>query len=331
MTLINFRYLLLAALLSLLISPLAARAVVWIGLVDRPNAEPHKKHLTLVPLAGGIVISVVLMIIGSLSGLLENKDVRGILVAGLVILLFGAVDDFHPLSPAWKLVGQIAGAVLLVLLGVQVQIFRYDILNYGITLFWLVGVTNAFNFVDSMDGLAAGLAGVAAGLFMLVAYDSGQLHLSSLSAILVGICASVYYFSASPARYFLGDSGAQYLGFLLAGLAIAYNPLGFIPAQSWFIPIMLLGVPLYDGILVISSRFRRRKPIYHSGLDHTYHRLVSMGMHPNRAVLTMHFGAILLGCLAFIMLAMPPLWANLIFVILIAAGIVGLVYLEKWI
>jgi len=300
------------------------------GLLDRPNAEPHKKHLRVVPLAGGFVIGGVLLAFAGLAGLFAQKDVRAMLAGGAIALLFGILDDYRSLSPAWKLLGQIIAAVVMVISGVQIRLFQLDMLNIGLTLVWVVGVTNAFNFVDSMDGLASGLAGVAAGFFMLVAFESGQAQLSSFSAILVGICAGVYYATALPARYFLGDSGAQFLGFILGGLAIAYNPAGFLPTQSWYIPILLVGVPIFDSALIILSRLRRHKPIYRSGLDHTYHRLVALGMHPNRVVLTMHFMAILLGCLAFIALSLPPLWSNVVFSACLTAGVVGIIFLEKW-
>jgi UDP-GlcNAc:undecaprenyl-phosphate GlcNAc-1-phosphate transferase len=198
-----------------------------------------------------------------------------------------------------------------------------------LTVIWVVSITNAYNFVDSMDGLATGLAGLAAGFFMLVTYDSNQVLLSSFSACLLGICAGIFYYTSIPARYFLGDSGAQFLGFMLGGLAIAYNPFGFLPSQSWFIPFLLAGVPLFDGVLVIVSRLRRGKPIYRSGLDHTYHRLKAMGMHPNRAVVTMHFTAILLGCVAFIALSLPPVFANIVFLACVLAGLICLFYFEK--
>jgi UDP-GlcNAc:undecaprenyl-phosphate/decaprenyl-phosphate GlcNAc-1-phosphate transferase len=331
MALLNFGYIFLAALLSLLISPLAIRLAVNTRLVDYPEMEPHKTHRQIMPIAGGIVISIALYTLSLVGGLFGHKDIMAILVAGIIILLFGFADDFHPLSPFRKLIGQVVGTVLLIVLGVRVSIFPWAFLNWAITLFWVVGMTNAFNFVDSMDGLAPGLAGVASAMFMLVTFESGQLYLSTFSAILVGLCAGVYFFSALPAYYFLGDSGAQFLGFVLSSLAIAYNPLGFLPTQSWFIPIMLLGVPIFDAVLVVFSRLRRKRSIYLSSLDHTYHRLAMMGIHPNRAVLIMHISAALLGCLAFITLFLPPIWANIVFASTVVAGGAVLVYLEKWI
>ena len=327
---VYFRTIFFAAVISILISPLAILLAVKSGLVDYPQSEPHKNHSGKMPLAGGGVVLVVLLVFCLALGLTADKEIRAVLAAGFVVFMFGLIDDYRALSPGWKLIGQIAGAVLMMVLGVRVRIFPWDAVNLVMTLLWVVGISNAFNFVDSMDGLASGLAGVTAGFFMLVAQESDQLSLSSFSAVLVGICAGVYYFSALPARYFLGDSGAQFLGFTLSGLAIAYNPPGFLPTQSWFIPILLLGVPLFDTVLVVFSRIRNKRPIYKSGLDHTYHRLVRMGMHPNRSVLTMHLGAILLGCLAFVVLYLPPLWANGVFVLIITAGGFALAYMEKW-
>ena len=331
MSSINFQYVFFSAVITLLVSPLAVRLSVKIGLVDDPGSEPHKNHTGKIPLAGGLVIILVLGAIISITGLVGSGEIQAILISALVVFIFGLVDDFRSLSPGWKLLGQAAGTVVLVLMGVRVRIFPWEAMNLGLTFVWVVGITNAYNFVDSMDGLASGLAGITAGFFMLVAYESNQLDLSSFSAVLVGVCGGVYYYSAMPARYFLGDSGAQFLGFILSGLAIAYNPPGFLPTQSWFIPILLLGVPLFDTTLVIISRLRRKKPIYRSGLDHTYHRLVKLGMHPNRSVLTMHITAVLLGCLAFMVLYLPPLWANAVFALIVLSGIFALLFMELWI
>jgi len=224
----------------------------------------------------------------------------------------------------------LVATIVLIGLGIHVRLFSTPLLNHLITIFWIVGVTNAFNFVDSMDGLASGLASITAGFFVLVAFDSGQMTLSSFSAALLGVCGVVYFFTTMPAYLFLGDSGAQFLGFVLGAVAIAYNPVGFLPTQSWYIPVMLVGVPLFDTALVVITRIRRGKPIYQSGLDHTYHRLVAIGMHPNRAVATMHFTAVMLGCLAFIMLSFKPIWANLVFSSVVIAGITILVIFDRW-
>ena len=164
---------------------------------------------------------------------------------------------------------------------------------------------------------------------MLVSIDSQQPELSLLSTILMAACIGLFYYDAPPARFFLGDSGAQFLGFTLAALGIAYNPSGFSRLASWYVPILLVGVPIFDATLVILSRLRRGKPIYQAARDHTYHRLVQLGTPPGHAVAAMHIAAILTGCLAFMALPLPPLWANLVFAAALLAGLAALFLLIR--
>jgi UDP-GlcNAc:undecaprenyl-phosphate GlcNAc-1-phosphate transferase len=197
------------------------------------------------------------------------------------------------------------------------------------TIFWIVGITNAFNLVDSMDGLVVGLAAIASTFFLFVTIDAGQLHLTYLSALLLGSCIGLFYYNATPARTFLGDSGAQFLGFMLATLAMAYTPPGLPQPSSWFVPILLLGVPIFDTTLVVVSRLRRGDPIYKAGQDHVYHRLTQLGMSPTQSVTTMHVAALLIGCLAFVALQLPPVQANLLFGLALLFGLIALLILRK--
>jgi UDP-GlcNAc:undecaprenyl-phosphate GlcNAc-1-phosphate transferase len=119
------------------------------------------------------------------------------------------------------------------------------------------------------------------------------------------------------------------MGFLLASLGIAYNPIGFERYVSWFVPILLMAVPIFDTVLIVFSRMRRGESIFKGANDHTYHRLVALGMHPNRAVLTMQIVALLLGSLAFITLPLPPIYANMIFAAVLIIGIVFVIYLDN--
>jgi UDP-GlcNAc:undecaprenyl-phosphate GlcNAc-1-phosphate transferase len=328
MTLLSFRNIFVAAVLTMAIAPLARLLATRLGLVDVPNREPHKQHPTIVPIAGGMIIAAAVLAISITQQLWSVQTVVALLLSSGVLFVFGFWDDVKGLSPLTKLVGQILGALLLVGLGVQVNMFAVNWLNIAVTVLWVVGITNAYNFVDSMDGLAVGLGAQAAAFFMFVTFDSGQNELSVLSAILLGACIGCFYYNAAPARFFLGDSGSQFLGFLLAGLAIAYNPPGFEQLASWYVPILLMGVPIFDIVLVVTSRLRRHRPIYKASRDHTYHRLVLLGFSSNRAVLSMHISALLLGCLAFIALGLTPLLANLIFAAVVAVGIAALIFLE---
>ncbi len=329
MSLSTFRLIFFAGILSLGLSPVFTWFTSRLGFFDIPGSAPHKQHLEPVPIAGGSVILVTVFLITGIYGVIRQPLIWVILLPSLIVFLFGVWDDVRGLSAPWKLFGQLLAASLLISLDIQVRLFdTAQWLNILITIFWVVGITNAYNFVDSKDGLATGLAGIAAAFFMLVTIESGQVHLSLLSAVILGACIGTHFFNAMPARYFLGDSGAQWLGFVLAALAIAYNPVGFLRIQSWFIPILLVGVPIFDTTLVVFSRLRLKQPIYKGRSDHTYHRLVAIGMHPNRAVMSMHLTATLLGCLAFITLSLPVLAANAVFAICLTLGAYGILFLD---
>jgi UDP-GlcNAc:undecaprenyl-phosphate GlcNAc-1-phosphate transferase len=321
----------------------------WIGmkiatpfkLMDFPGAAPHKTHKTAMPYAGGIALAISLVVLTTVNGAWQVPEIRATFAAAAVIFIFGIVDDARRLSPFWKLIGQILGAVILVALGVQIKIFEATTFFIGgphgifiwldrcLTVFWLVGVTNAFNLVDSMDGLAVGLSAWAFTFFTLATLDSGQYDLTVQSSLMVGICIAIYFFNAPPAKLFIGDSGAQTLGFLLATTAILYNPVGKYQTSSWLVPVLLVGVPIFDTSLVTFSRLRRHLPFYSANRDHTYHRLVMMGMDSNRAVLTMHVSALLLNCIAFIAMSFDPLWANAIFAACLLLGAFLIFYFDR--
>lgn len=341
----NFIYIFETILAAILVSLLASWISILIArrvqLIDLPGSEPHKLHDYPVPLAGGIALFATLLIVGWFIHTLDIPEIGAAVLAAVPIFIFGLWDDFKNITPVAKLSGQIAAAVILISQGIYIQIFEspefffhgvggiYLYLDWFITILWVVGITNAFNFVDSMDGLAVGLAGMAAGFFMLVTLGSGQFMLSLYSAVLIGTCIGIFFFNSSPAMMFLGDSGAQLLGFLLAVLGISYAPIGANQSSSWFVPIMLLGVPIFDAVLVVVSRLRRGKPIYAAALDHTYHRLLYMGLPSNRAVLVMQVASLMLGCLAFVSLVQPPVIANTIFTILLISGGAALVMLDR--
>ena len=319
-----------AILVTLVITPLAIKVAIHFQLIDHPNSSPHKIHEYPMPKAGGLAIGFTIVSINFISGNMQSGTIRAILLSAAIIFLFGLWDDARRLSPRWKLVGQLLATIILISQGVYIRMLgNMTVLNIILTLIWTIGITNAFNLVDSMDGLVIGLAAIAAAFFMLVTVDAGQTSLSLLSAIILGSSIGMMYFNALPARTFLGDSGAQFLGFVLAALGIAYTPPGLPQPSSWFVPILLLSVPIFDTSLVTLSRLVQRKAVYQAGLDHTYHRLINLGWPSSRAVLSMHLCAVISGCLAFVALPMPPLWANAIFVAALLTGLVLFFWLEK--
>jgi UDP-GlcNAc:undecaprenyl-phosphate GlcNAc-1-phosphate transferase len=333
-----FSNVLIGLALALAAGPAATVIARRIGLMDVPGALPHKRHSRPVPLAGGLVLVIVLLL-GSLLNLPMLSELWRILVPALVIFGVGMWDDFKRLPPWAKLAGQFVAAALLILLGTYVQIAPPGFLglpgrghvavNLLITLLWVVGITNAFNFIDSMDGIVVGIAGIAVAFLILVTFNSPQMDLLRLLTLLLGACVGLYYFNKSPARLFLGDSGAQTLGFLLAAVGILYTPTAFPQGSSWFLPILILGVPIFDTCLVVFSRLKHHTPIYQAGINHTYHRLVAIGFDGPRAVAVMHMASIVLGCLAFIALNLAPLFSNTIFVFTLLVGLAAFAHLER--
>ena len=324
-----FLIIFLAACAAIFLSPLA----VWIGrrlgLMDIPRSEQHKQHRRPVPLAGGIVLFAAFLILAGLSGAAEQPEFLAYLLPMSIIFALGLLDDFIGLKPYIKLVGQVLAAALIIHNGITVQLVQNPAVNFAISLVWLVGITNAFNFTDSMDGLAVGLAALAAACLMLVTLQSEQFWLTGMTVILLGNCVGIFYFNAPPARYFLGDSGAQLIGFLLAAIAVEYAPVGYTMLTSWFVPILLFALPIFDTLLVVVSRLRRWLPVYRAGLDHTYHRLVRLGLSSNRAILTMHIAALLIDCVAFILLNLSPLLANGLLALLILLGLGAIAFLDR--
>jgi len=307
------------------------------GIMDTPNKEPHKLHDHPIPIAGGIALFLVILC-GWLIKQNDFGDLWKVLVPTLVIFAMGILDDFRYVRIWVKLIVEILAAGLLIALGIQVHAVHTifvripvpiaNVLDIFITILWLVAMTNAYNFVDSMDGLALGIAVITSTFLAFTSLFSGQINLALFMAFLAGACYGLYFFNSSPARLFMGDSGALSLGFLLSATSLLYNSKVFPQPSSWFVPIMILSVPIFDVALVVISRFRRGHSIFHADRGHTYHRLVAYGVEPNRAVVMLHIASLLLGCLAFIAMNLPPIQSNAIFVGAVLTGIGLIVYLD---
>jgi UDP-GlcNAc:undecaprenyl-phosphate GlcNAc-1-phosphate transferase len=340
-TFLVVRALLISLLVVLPMGWLAMRLAWRWRLIDEPNSAPHKQHKRPTPLAGGIALYASLLICEAWLGLLDDPVVRASMLAGFLVFLFGLMDDLWNLPPIVKLFGQTTAAALLIRAGVYVQIFEspefffngtgplYIFLDWLVTIFWMVGITNAFNFVDSMDGLAVGLGAMSAAFFVPLTLEAGQITLMQHSVLILGVCVGLYLYNSPPALLFLGDSGAQALGFILAAMAIAYRSPSAFQTSSWFAPVILFSVPIFDTLLIIISRLRRGKSIYTAGQDHTYHRLSRLLGSSSRAVLVMQISALVLCCLAILGLNQPPTLANLIYMVILIAGAAALIFLEQ--
>jgi UDP-GlcNAc:undecaprenyl-phosphate/decaprenyl-phosphate GlcNAc-1-phosphate transferase len=327
-----FIYLLVGVIVALILCKVSIYVANRTGLIDIPGILPHKKHKTATPLAGGIALVGALALFAPAAGFIISPNISKLIIPLLIIFAFGIWDDKKRIRARYKLLGQVLASLILIFSGVSIQFLESLVgssspfigmafwLDRLITVLWIVGITNAYNLVDSMDGLAIGLANIAFAFFILASINSGQTELITLFSILLGIGVGISLFNATPAKLFLGDSGAQTIGFLLATTAILYHPLGKEQLSTWFIKVMLMAVPIFDTSLVFFSRMRQKQMFYVAGQDHTYHRLVNMGFQAGQAVSILQVAAMMMNCLAFIAVELPPLYSNIIFgaVLLIA-------------
>jgi len=328
-----------AIIFSFVAGPIAIFLAKKLGAIDIPGSAVHKKHAAPTPLAGGLVLFLALPILATIFHLWDNPAISWLFLATGIIFIFGMWDDTHGLSAPQKFTGQVIASIIVIASGTSVRFlesFHVALpallivgLDWAITIFWLVGISNAFNLIDSMDGLVAGLATISSAFFTFASLASGQAELAQITAILFGISIGLYFYNNLPARFFLGDSGTQTLGFLLATIAILYTPPHLPQGSTWFLPILVLGVPIFDTTLVVVSRLRRHKPVFQADLAHTYHRLVKLGMTPIVAVLTIQLAALLLCCAALIAMLLTAQIASLLFVAVVLLGVSSIVFLEK--
>lgn len=309
--------------------PLTIKIVRWIGLIDRPGSSIHKQHPSPTPMAGGLTVVATLIVCALIFRWYSTKEIFGILLGVTVIFIFGTLDDKNGFAAPQKLLGQGLGTAVLILTGTYVRLFTSDLMNLILTTLWVIGIINAFNFVDSKDGLALGLAGIASGFLLLVTIEADQPTLAALAAGILGVCIGSAFFNLPPAKMFLGDSGSQSLGFLMASIGMAYNPVGLEKLSSWYVPILLLGVPIFDTALVVFSRIKRGAKIYQASHDHTYHRLRQLGFEPTRAVFTMHLMGMILGFISFIALNVVVPWGIVIFTAAVLIGLIIILIFEK--
>ncbi len=303
-------------------TPVVRRVALTLGIIDQPSAR--KVHTKAMPLLGGVAIYgafvAALLIFGQQFYV---EQLIGILLGATWVSFLGVVDDWRGVRPYVKLAGQAVGALILIATGVQVEFLHNPVLNAAVTIFWVVGITNALNLLDNMDGLSGGVAAIAAAWFGLLAVSNGQVLVSSMSVALLGAALGFLIYNFNPASIFMGDVGALFLGFLLASVGIKLRFLGNSDDITWMIPILVLGVPIFDTTLVFISRLRRGlNPLTTPGRDHLSHRLVKLGLTPRRAVLVIYAIGGVLGALAFVVQYLTlPVAYTLLALVLIGGGI----------
>ncbi len=212
----------------------------------------------------------------------------GVFVGGFLMFVLGVVDDLNALTPEKKLVGQIIAAAVPVLAGVRLDIFNpYAALSIGATIFWILMMTNSLNFLDNMDGLSAGISVIAAFSFFACTFPTNQTFVGVMLMVFAGSVSGFLYHNFNPARIIMGDAGALFCGYFLAVIAVlsTYHTANGVPySASLAIPILALGVPIFDIVTVVIIRWRHNESIMKGDKRHFSHRLVRMGMTQRQAV-----------------------------------------------
>jgi UDP-GlcNAc:undecaprenyl-phosphate/decaprenyl-phosphate GlcNAc-1-phosphate transferase len=321
---------------TLLLTVPVRRLALYYGMVDRPG--PRKVHVSPIPLLGGIAIYLgfVLAILFTLGGV-PHRQVVGILAGATLLAVVGLLDDGGLLHHQVKLfIGMPVAALFLLASGIRAQFFSGFVpgiagvlLDGCLTIVWVVGITASFSILDHMDGLCAGIAAVAAGFFVLVAGLNGQTMVRTLAAAVLGAALGFLRWNFNPAKIFMGDGGAMFLGFLMATLALKIRPEGSHFPAAWLVPILILGVPIFDTTLVSISRSRRGLlPFASPGKDHTAHRLSNLGLGHRGAVLVLYCLAALFGALGLFAPRVSSAAAYAFAGFLLIAALVAVVFLE---
>lgn len=287
-----------ALLLSGLLTPLVLRVAVRRDALDRPD-EAHKSHDTPVPYLGGLAIAAGFTIsIGAATLLAPPANVAEVLVLlglALGLAVVGLIDDLRGLSAGVRFAAQIAAGLGVWAVGAGTTLMGSEAANLVVTVVWVVGITNAFNLLDNMDGLSAGVAMIAALAFLGIAAANGQFLVAALSAALAGVAAGFLWHNAHPAKIYMGDAGSLFLGFLLAVIGVRLRLVDTPQLLSAFVPILVLGVAIFDTTLVTVDRLRRGVSPLRGGRDHTSHRLVALGLPVPLAVGAIYAAAVVLG------------------------------------
>ncbi len=316
---INFIFVfVISFVLCFILTPFCIRLARRWKVFDKPDHKV-KRHARPVPYLGGLAIAVacLLPLLFCLSSLpaAARERLTGIIIGSAVVMVVGLLDDLWSFKPLVKLLAQLAAAVILVFFGVRLECLDMSALSITLTILWLVGMANAFNFIDIMDGLAGGVACIAALAFLAISLPGQDAHVLLASAAVAGSTLAFLRYNFQPAKIFMGDAGSQFLGFFLAAVA-----LGASYTQSTnialFVPVLILGVPIFDTALVIILRTLRGVPFFLGSDDHLALRLRRRGLSVPQVVLVLYVVSGLLGASAVLITRLTTERAMFVYVCL---------------
>ncbi|MFN3967178.1 MAG: glycosyltransferase family 4 protein, partial [Endomicrobiia bacterium] len=283
---------LLGFILSNLITPICINVSYKLGFLDYP--DERKMHTVPIPRIGGVAVFIA-FIITLLRNLQFSKQLTGLLIASTIIFILGFIDDIKPLSATIRIIFQIVSAIIVISTGVRITFIPVgwpleNFLEIIITVVWFIGIANAVNFLDGIDGLVTSFGILCSLFFFFIALPTEQKFLAWICIALIGACAGFLPYNWHKAKIFLGDSGATFIGFVLAGIAVIGTWAENNPIVALSTPILVLGVPIFDMIYTTISRIRNKKVktikqwLEYVGKDHFHHRLMKLGLNVPKSV-----------------------------------------------
>jgi len=342
----------LSLFLSLVLTPFSENLGKRLSLIDEPHERKfHKKTKArsggigiFLSFLGTLVLGVVLALALQSKGSLIREGVSvyianlmsvmpkliGLLAGAFFIFLVGLIDDRKPLNPWIKLVCQILSTVPLIMVGIRIQLFLPSWVGIILTIFWVVFLTNSFNFIDNMDGLSSGIAIIVCVVMVYVSWQAGEWFMIAMFTCLAGSILGFWYYNFIKSRLFMGDGGSLFIGYMIAVLTIltTYYNKGVPTALPVLTPLIILGVPLFDTISVMLIRIKLGKPLMKGDTNHFSHRLVDLGMSPKQAVIFIYVVTFCVA-LAALPLAYLPLRSALFQAVQVALWFVLIFLLER--
>jgi len=310
---------LLSLLLSLLLTPIVIAVAVKLAIYDR--TDPRKVHSGRIARVGGtaIFISMILSVITAYfmsnsigeSFRYTGTKIFSMLAAGTFIFIVGLIDDIRPLKTWIKFLAQILAAVFVCAFGIRINVIRipelfnihFGFLSWPFTILWIVGVTNAVNFIDGLDGLAAGISAIACATIAALSVYFGQPILCVIMLALAGALTGFLFFNFNPAKIFMGDCGSLFLGFIIAS-ATVMSTAKSQALVGFALPLLALGIPIFDTLFIMVNRFGQRKAVFMPDTEHFHHRLLRLGLKQRQvAVLAYLITLLATGAGVFLMAA----------------------------
>ena len=313
----------LALVVALYLTPLLRRAAIRFGITDRPDGRLKTQREPVAYLGGlAIYLSFLLALTATLR--FDSTEVLGLLLAGAIVVMLGLIDDFGVLTPGQKLAGQVVAVLTLINASIYIKLsFLPPWLAVALSFLWLLAITNAFNLIDIMDGLAAGVAAAAALILFAVAVVNGRETYAVLLAALAGSLCGFLRFNFEPARIYMGDAGSLFIGLMLGALAMnnSYTRTNLVASLA---PLVILGVPLFDMLFVMYIRRKRGLPVMLGSPDHFALRLRRWRLTTRQTVLASWGATLALGLVAIgVMLASAPIAATLLAGVALTAILLG--------